>query len=71
MAVSTVATGTVLSGNNCGTAKVCCGLQLSSMLMLLCLQGSDLQEHREQRLQPLCQEEASTSSRCLTVATAL
>jgi hypothetical protein len=46
--------------DNWGTAKMCCGLQ-----------GSDLQEHCEQRLQPLCQEEASTSSCCLTVATAL
>ncbi len=67
--VSTIAM--IPETNNCGTAKVCCGLQLSLMLTLLCLQGSNLQEHCEQHLQPLCQEEASTSSCCLTVATAL
>ena len=67
--VSTIAM--IPETNNCGTAKVCFDLQLSLMLSLLCLQGSNLQEHCEQYLQSLCQEEATTSSCCLTVATAL
>ena len=67
--VSTIAM--IPETNNCGTAKVCFDLQLSFMLTFLCLQGSNLQEHCEQHLQPFCQEEASTSSCCPTVATAL